>query len=43
MKRKPQSLTVHLRHAAHRVHRAAWIINDGATAPPLWEGFSPYS
>lgn len=32
MKRKPQSLTVHLRHAAHRVHRAAWIINDGATA-----------
>jgi hypothetical protein len=32
MKRKPQSLTVHLRHAAHRVHRAAWIINDGVTA-----------
>jgi hypothetical protein len=32
MKREPQSLTVHLRHAAHRVHRAAWIINDGATA-----------
>jgi len=32
MKRKPQSLTVHLRHAAHRVHRAAWIINDGAIA-----------
>lgn len=23
---------MHLRHAAHRVHRAAWIINDGATA-----------
>jgi len=32
MKRKPQSLTVHLRHAAHRVQRAAWLINDGATA-----------
>lgn len=32
MKREPQSLTVHLRRAARRVHRAAWIINDGATA-----------
>jgi integrase len=29
MTRKPQSLTAHLRH---RVYRAAWIINDGATA-----------
>ncbi len=32
MKRKPQSLTVHLRHAAHRVHRAAWMIDSGASA-----------
>jgi hypothetical protein len=32
MKREPQSLTVHLRHAAHRIHRAAWMIDSGATA-----------
>ena len=32
MKRQPQSLTVHLRHAAHRIHRAAWMIDSGATA-----------
>lgn len=32
MKREPQSLTVHLRHAAHRIHRAAWIIDSGMTA-----------
>src|SRR6266481_9722889 len=32
MKREPQSLTVHLRHAAHRIHRAAWMVDSGATA-----------
>lgn len=32
MKREPQSLTVHLRHAAHRIHRAAWMIDSGASA-----------
>ena len=32
MKREPQSLTVHLRHAAHRIHRAVWIIDSGASA-----------
>jgi hypothetical protein len=32
MKREPQSLTEHLRHAAHRIHRAAWIIDSGASA-----------
>jgi len=32
MKREPQSLTVHLRHAAHRIHRAAWMIESGASA-----------
>jgi hypothetical protein len=32
MKREPPSLTVHLRHAAHRIHRAAWMIDSGATA-----------
>lgn len=32
MKWEPQSLTVHLRHAAHRIHRAAWMIDSGATA-----------
>jgi len=31
MKREPQSLTVHLRHAAHRIHRAAWMIDSGAS------------
>jgi len=25
-------MTVHLRHAAHRIHRAAWMIDSGATA-----------
>jgi hypothetical protein len=33
MKREPQSLTVHLRHAAHRIHRAARMIDSGA--PPV--------
>ena len=32
MKREPQSLTVHLRHAAHRIHRAAWMVDSGASA-----------
>jgi hypothetical protein len=32
MKREPQSLTVHLRHAAHRLNRAAWMIDSGASA-----------
>ena len=30
MKREPQS--VHLRYAAHRIHRAAWMIDSGASA-----------
>ena len=34
MKREPQSLTVHLRDAAHRISRAEWIIGSGMTA--LW-------
>jgi len=33
MKREPQSSTVHLRHAARRIHRAAWMIDSGTTAP----------
>jgi hypothetical protein len=32
MKREPQSLTVHLRHAAHRIDSAAWMIDSGASA-----------
>jgi hypothetical protein len=32
MKREPQSLTMHLRHSAHRIHRAAWMIDSGAAA-----------
>lgn len=32
MKREPQSMTVPLRHAAHRINRAAWTIDSGATA-----------
>jgi hypothetical protein len=32
MKRDPQSLPVHLRHAAHRIRTAAWTIESGASA-----------
>jgi hypothetical protein len=32
MQREPQSLTVHLRNAAHRISRAEWIIGSGMTA-----------
>src|SRR5208283_785104 len=30
MKREPQSLRVHLRHAAHRIHRVTWMIDTDA-------------
>ena len=39
MKSEPQSLTVDLRHAAHRIHRAAWMIDTGINWPALL-GFS---
>jgi hypothetical protein len=32
MKHEPQLLTVHLRHAAHRIRKAAWMIDSGASA-----------
>ncbi len=32
MKREPQSLPVHLRHAAHRIRKAAWMMDSGASA-----------